>query len=252
MTTSRRLQLLLLALALASTDRAAAQEGGEAAADRNGAANAATHKSTVRLKPLEAWAFVQRNNAAYVAAREAESKPGRREQTAGDPATKKRSAERPAGAGRYVCAVLACADLDASLPEALGLKRKDVLVLRAPGPFVSPEDVAMLERTVRAHRIPLILMVGHRQCDTIRATAPRPDALTRRVMALRQRSRRGQHLHLALLEQQRALLLASSELLQKAQELDEVRVLPALFDPRRGALTSTAPRALTMPIRPVK
>lgn len=258
MATSRRIRLLSLALAWAAPCVAPAQErvGAEEAGDRNGAAKAATHAPKVRLEPLVAWEFVRRSNAAHVAERLARRN-GVSEQRAADakppkPPEREALPDRPAGAGRYVCAVLACADLDAALAPAMGLRREDVLVLRAPGPFVSPDDVAMLERAVTKHHVPLILFVGHKRCDTIRVAPAEPDALTRRVRALRQRSRRGQPLHLALLEQQRALLLASSSVLRDASKREALRILPTLFESASGALTSTAARAWTMPIRPVK
>lgn len=257
MATSRRIRLLSLALAWAAPCAASAQEhvGTEEAGDRNGAAKAATHAPKVRLEPLVAWEFVRRSNAAHVAerrAKQADRSADAKPPKPPKPTEREALPDRPAGAGRYVCAVLACADLDAALAPAMGLGREDVLVLRAPGPFVSPDDVAMLERAVTKHHVPLILFVGHERCDTIRVAPAAPDALTRRVRALRQRSRRGQPLHLALLEQQRALLLASSSVLRDASKRDALRILPTLFEPASGALTSTAARAWTMPIRPVK
>ena len=56
---------------------------------------------------------------------------------------------RPAGAKRYVCAVITCADVDCDIPALLGLAQKDVLELRLAGPFVNVAAVALLDRTIR-------------------------------------------------------------------------------------------------------
>ncbi|MBM3962061.1 MAG: hypothetical protein FJ306_09215, partial [Planctomycetes bacterium] len=85
-----------------------------------------THAPLPELPPLAALAHCQTGNAAHVRAR-----------ASGKPVPT--AADRPAGAGKYVCAVLVCADAGVDVPALMGLAPADVLLLAAPGPFASPE-----------------------------------------------------------------------------------------------------------------
>src|SRR5688572_17892557 len=90
---------------------------------------------------------------------------------------------RPAGAGRHVCAVIACADAPADLAPLLGFAREDVLCVRMPGPFVSPETTALLERAVASERLSLVVVLAHGDCPLLRPYV-HADALTRRTDAV--------------------------------------------------------------------
>jgi carbonic anhydrase len=232
-------------------------------ADRNGAAKAATHAPKPRLKPLVAWQFVKLGNAAHVqqlaAAKRARAAAPHAADLPNDHAHDHAAAPqrnrpiRPAGAGRYVCAVLACADLDVELAAVLGVQRQDLLVLRAPGPFVSQEAVALLGRAVERHRLSFAIVLGHAPCESLRQPTGHEDALTRRLLPLRALARRrNQPLHETLVHQQRELLLASSPQLRAAVDEDRLRIAPALLDARTGKLRWVARRAHTLPIAPVK
>ncbi|MCK5945049.1 MAG: hypothetical protein KAI24_23880, partial [Planctomycetes bacterium] len=227
--------------------------------------------------PLVAWQFVKQGNEAFANRRAAEARARAAAARGHDPVAAaghvpapghhddhghtaadghghgERQPLRPAGAGRYVCAVLACADTDVDLAAAFGLQRRDLLVLRAPGPFVTAEAVALLERAVERHRLSLVVVLAHGDCDALRAPIGHQDALTRRIAALRSRARTpDERLTETLVTRQRQLLLASSRALSGRVEKDELRVVPGLFDDRTGRIEWVARRAHTLPIAPIK
>ena len=207
----------------------------------NTAATRATHAPQPKLPPLVAWLHVQLGNRAFVHSREACEPPPPLE-------------PRPAGAGRYVCAVLICADADFAVAERLGLLREDVLELRVPGPFVSPETTALLARVVRDERLSLILVLGHDDCRSLAAdAADADDALGRRVRALqRDAARHGESLERLLLLRQSEQLLAASAFLRDQVDADELRVLPGLCRTESGAIVWQHRRAQGLPLAPVK
>ena len=211
------------------------------AEQKRGAATAPTHAPQPELHPLLAWRHVLAGNAAAVAANQAR-------------APLPAPAPRPSGAGRYVCAVLVCADLDLEIAPLLGLQRADVLVLAAPGPFATPEAIAMLERTVRDERLSLVLVLGHAHCRALAARADgADDVLARRVAPLAaEAARRREALPKVLVRAQGQQLLAASELLRARAAADALRVLPALVEPRTGTLQWQHVPTDVMPIAPVK
>lgn len=229
---------------LASSAGAAAQEPATpapvrtAAEWKRGARTPPTHAPQPTLPPLVAWQHLQAGNAAAVAAL-----------AAGKPMPA--PPERPSGAGRYVCAVLACADADLDLPPLLGLRRRDVLWLAVPGPFATPETVALLERIVVAERVPLVLVLGHASCRAL--AGGRNDALATRTAAVAaEAARRGQPAVRTLVELQRDLLLAAADELRARTQRDELRVLPAEIDERTGALAWHHRAIDALPLAPVK
>lgn len=203
------------------------------------AAGPATHAPQPELPPLAALAHCQAGNVAHVRARTG-GKAG--------PAP----ADRPAGAGKYVCAVLVCADAGLDVPALLGLAPADVLLLAVPGPFASPEAVALLERTVADHRLSLVLVLGHADCASL-ARRPGGDALQRRRDAAHaEAQRRGEALAPTVARMQRDLLLAGSDVLLAKSAAGALRVLPATVDAATGAIAWLHARVETMPIAPVK
>lgn len=210
-----------------------------AAEQKRGSPTPATHAPLPTLHPLLAWEHVKRGNAAAVQARAAQ-------QPLPAPA------ERPAGAGRYLCAVLLCADADVDIASLLGLPRQDVLLLSVPGPFATPETTDLLERTVADERLSLVLVVTHADCRSL-AERAKPDALSRRLAALRaEAARRQQPLPKTLAQLQRDQLLAASTFLRERSERVELRILPATLDGKTGALAWHHTQAEVMPLAPVK
>ena len=81
-----------------------------------------------------------------------------------------------------MCCVITCADVDIEIAPMLGLADKDVLVLRIAGPFVNAEAIALVESTIKNHRLCLVLVLGHERCDSLRLREEGPEvALDRRV-----------------------------------------------------------------------
>ena len=218
------------------------QDPKSAAEQKRGASTAPTHAPNPTLPPLLAFQHIQHGNAAAV-------------QALAHRHDLPRPLPRPAGAGRYLCAVLVCCDVDVSMHELLGLRREDVFVVSAPGPFATAETLAALERTLLAERVPLLLVVGHADCRWLQPRKPDTvaDAIDRRVDTAREQAARNQQpLPKTIVQLQRELLLASSEALQQAVREDTLRVFPAELDTRRGALLWHHQRADAMPLAPVK
>jgi hypothetical protein len=212
------------------------------AEQKRGARTAPTHAPQPELPPLVAWLHVKQGNQA-----------AQQELAKGRPLPA--PAERPAGAGRYVCAVVTCADADLDIAPLLGLRRSDVLVIAVPGPFTDPLVQALLERTFAAERFPLLLLLGHDRCRTL---APRPtgtpsDAIDRRLEhAGAEARRRALPLCKALLLLQREQLLGASDQLRAAVAKDDLRVLPAELDAKTGALSWHHQQIDVLPLAPVK
>lgn len=216
---------------------------GEKPADRNGAAARPTHAPQPTLPPLAAWQHVQTGNETFVRHRR-------------DELPAPRLQARPSGAGRYVCAVVLCADFDGPIAPLLGLTAEDVLVIRVPGTFLTAETTALLERAVTRERVPLVLLLAHRRCESLRP--PRdderePDAIDRRrEAATRDAARLGVPLRDALLRGQRELLLATSTTVREAADEDRLRIVPGIVDDRTAAIDWRHRRSDELPIAPVK
>ncbi len=210
---------------------------------KRGSRPRATHAPQPHLPPALVLDHLKRSSAAVVRAR------AERTETP-------KPRRRPAAAGRYLCAVFACSDADLDVASALGLRRRDVLVISNPGPFVTRESVALLEHQVERERLALVLVLTHSQCDTLtrrRPTTRAQNALDRRVEEARSLARRNEEtLTRAFARRQCEMLLASSRTLQERQRRDSVRVLAAEIDPRTLRLTWHTSRADEMPMKPIK
>lgn len=184
-----------------------------------------THAPKPELPPPLAWQHVRAGNDAAVAALAAE-------QPLPAPAT------RPAGAGRYVCAAIVCADARVDVPALLGLAPRDVLLLSAPGPFVQAEAIALLEQAVAEERLSLVVVIGHADCRTLatqQGTSERQDALAARLAVVRREAARtGASLPQCLTRLQCQQMLAASDLLREQATNGSLRVLPAEVDARTG------------------
>jgi len=221
----------------------APQKPASPAQQKRGSADAPTHAPKPELPPAIAFDHIRSGNTACTAARKA-----------GD--TQPAPRQRPAGAGRYVCAVLVCADADLDVPTLLGLRRSDLLLISTPGPFVQPETVALLERLVADERLSLVLVLSHTNCATLAARpgiSPRQDALAQRLEAVRKSAVAAhQPLGKSMVLAQRQMLLLSSELLQQRATGDQLRVIPGEIDLSSLAITWHGSRVDEMPMPPVK
>jgi carbonic anhydrase len=210
---------------------------------KTGSAPPATHRAQPSLPPEAALAHVRAGNAAFAAARASGG------QTPAAP-------PRPAGAGRYTAAVVACADAQVDVPALFGLAPKDVLVISTPGAVVHGETAALLERAILTERLSLVVVLTHGDCASL---APPKEAndlqagLEHRARLARAfAARRRIDLPKAQALLQRELLLASSDLLQVRAGADALRVVPASVDPKSGLVTWHTTRAEELPIAPVK
>jgi len=234
---------LFAAMLLASAAHAQHDEGKPRPKTTTKNPPAATHAPQPEFAPLDALQHVKKGNERAAAARE------KREPM---PAP----APRPSGAGRHVCAVIVCADCDLDVPALLGLPRQDVLLISAPGPFVTPEITALLERAVKEDRLSLVLMLTHTHCTTLETepgVSPQQDALAQRLALARTEAERLRTpLARALLLGQRERMLAASDPLRKAVTDDTLRVMPGQLDTRTGAITWLHRAADAMPLTPVR
>ncbi|MBK8101468.1 MAG: hypothetical protein IPK26_30675 [Planctomycetes bacterium] len=209
---------------------------------KHGQQSPPTHAPHPDLPPADALAWSRLANDKAVQA-----------QAAGRTAA---AAPRPGGAGRYVVAVLACAELAADLPARMGLAPADILLLSAPGAFVSAEAIAELERAQREDRLSLCVVLTHDGCRNLaagKATTPAQQAVERRGQPARElAARRNLSVDKAqALLQQQAILSASTQL-SSAVTADTFRIVPARLDARSGAITWHTTRAEELPIPVVR
>lgn len=276
-------QLLLAVTAINATGMHAAAQAHEAptkpshkpahvrtAEDHNGAGTRATHVPQPRLTALFAWDFVMKGNARFVAARRERARlqsnklarpvvtKSHHESHAGEHAHATTKPGRPAGAGKYVCCVVTCADGQEEIAPLLGLARKDVLELRVAGPFVTAEAVALIERTIEKHRLNLVLVLGHDHCAALAPRGKRgaklpEDALERRLAPIRTEARSTrQTLQQALAKRQRTMMLATSRLMRDRIKTDQLRIIPGVIDEQTGAIEWLQRRIQELPVSPVK
>jgi len=162
---------------------------------------------------------------------------------------------RPPAAGRYVTAVLVCADADVDVPRLLGLPARDVLLFSTPGGFADAEIAAALERAATVERLSLCLLLTHRDCASLAAKAntPATQALARRAAATHEfAASRRLPLEQAQALRQRELLLSLSEPLRALANEDRLRLVPASVDARTQDITWHTTRAEELPLAPVK
>lgn len=242
-----------IVLALTVAARAFAQDHGaqttrpaaETAAPEHRAKGARlpTHAPQPAFAPIDAWEHVKKGNDAAAAARDRREPPPP-------------PLPRPPGAGRHVCAVVVCADCDLDIAAVLGLPRQDVLLIAVPGPFVTPEITALLEKAVAEERLSLVVMLSHSHCttlDTAPGTSVQQDALAERLRLVRAEAERSKMpLTKALLLGQRERLLAASDPLREATTKDTLRIVPGELDTRTGAITWLHRAIDALPLAPVR
>lgn len=163
---------------------------------------------------------------------------------------------RPSGAGRYLAAVLVCADSDLDVPSLFGVLPKDLLVFRVPGAFASAEITALLEQAVATERLSLCIVLSHTQCKSLEAeqgTSTAAQALARRGEPARSVAQARQlALPMAHAFVEREHLLSSSESLRAAVGKDQLRIVAATADSKSQAIAWHTTRVDDLPLAPVK
>jgi hypothetical protein len=163
---------------------------------------------------------------------------------------------RPAGAGRFVVAVVTCACANVDVPRLFGLRREDVLLLSSPGPVLRAEDLALLERAAADERLSLCVVLTHADCAALqqrqgpslaqqaleRAIAPARALAAERTLPLPQAQ--------ALV--QRDALLSGSDPLRALAQDGRFRAVPCSVDARTLELRWHTTVAEELPIAPVK
>lgn len=202
------------------------------------------HRPHPTLPPAAALAHVQAGNADVCRSRAAGA------------ATAERP--RPSGAGRYVVAVIACADAPVEAAAVFGLRCHDVLQFRTAGAHVDATTVALLEQAVAEERLSLIVVLTHDDCRSLQASAgaaatPAQAALQERAAEARaEASRRRVPLARSQALRQCEAVLATSATLRAATATDRLLVVPAQVDAATFAVTWQPRNADLLPVAPVK
>lgn len=234
---------LMVSLPLAAQEHAPTAAPKPAAEQKRGAPALPTHAPRPELPPLAALRHVRHGHQTVLAARDAAL-------------PLPPPAERPAGAGRYVCAVVTCADADFDVPTLLGMHSRDVLLVRAPAALVSTEVTALLEQQATEQRLSLVIVLGHDHCSS---QAMRPgvsraqDALAVRIAYQRKLAEQtNQPLGKSLALRQVEDLRSASPLLEALCRDDHLRIVAAEVDSKSGAITWHTRTSDELPLAPVR
>lgn len=68
-----------------------------------------------------------------------------------------------------IAAVLTCADARVSALRAFGADRGDLFIVRVAGNAVSDDTLGSIEYAVANLGVPLVMVIGHRECGAVRA-----------------------------------------------------------------------------------
>jgi carbonic anhydrase len=160
---------------------------------------------------------------------------------------------RPAGAGRYVVAVVTCADAAIDVPALLGLRSEDVLLISNAGATADGDAIELLERAVARERLSLCIVLTHADCASLsRAPAGDERGSARGAAAREFAARRRLPLDKAQALLQRELLLGASTLLADATRSGNLNVVAASADAATGALAWHLGRSESLPMAPVR
>ena len=69
--------------------------------------------------------------------------------------------------GRYLAAIVVCADADLDLPKLFGRDATDLLILSSPGPLLRSAEISLIEHAVSEHQLSLCLVITHETCETL-------------------------------------------------------------------------------------
>lgn len=203
----------------------------------------AVHQPHPQLSPDAALRHLRAGHDALMAAR-----------TTGKPLPE--PMVRPAGAGRFVTAVVMCGCASVDPARLFGLRREDVLVLASPGPVLRAEDLALLERAVAEERLSLCVVMTHGDCLALQ-TKPEPSppqqALERAIAGARAlAAERSLPLAQAQALVQRAALLSGSDALRELAQQGRFHAVPCSVDVRTLELRWHTANAEELPVAPVK
>jgi carbonic anhydrase len=216
----------------------------------------AIHRAQPELPPKAALRHLQQGNEDYLS-RTTQHDMAARSGKQSTEARREPTRPRPAGAGRHVAAVIACADLQVDLPRLFDCQRKDLYILRTPAALTDAGTVAALESLVQKERLSLCIVLTHDACDALTTESEQPTpaqlSLRSRLRAALQLARR-QDLPLgkAQARTQREFLLASSEVLRSAEREERIRIIGASLAEDGARVEWHVPRIDTLPIAPVK
>lgn len=229
-----------------SHDQPTAASPPAATAAKRGASEAPSHRPQPRLRPMAALQHLQATatQAAATRATAAAAQP-RPQRPAARP-------ERPAGAGRYVAALVVCADADLDPGATFGMPRQDLLVLQTAGGLLDRDSIALLEHFATTERLSLVVLLGHPDCSAqqVRGSTRAQAGLAARLRLL------GEGVPatappVAPQLRQREALLDASEVLGGLAKDDQLRVVVAQLA-ADGTVTWHQEAASTLPLAPVK
>jgi carbonic anhydrase len=211
---------------------------------------ALVHHAQPSLPPEAALEHVREGNQRYVEARKRGASPA-------EPMA------RPAGAGRFVVAVIGCADAAVDVPALLGLRPQDLLWISNAGACADAEAADLALYAAQEHRVSLCIVLTHTGCPSLgENSSQKPDTAT--VPRAEHRSAKAREL-----ARRRDLRLAHAQALLQCEQLDAairgpvattgqqatrapLRTVPATVDVRTGAIEWHVSRAEQMPIAPVR
>lgn len=228
-----------------------------AAVSKRGTELPPTHRPLPAPTPFDALSHLQATAAAAAAERSGRTAPATAKAATEKAATgKPAAAERPAGLGRYVAAVVTCADADLDCAALFGVPRRDLLVLATPGGLVDADAVALLEAMASEQRLGLVVLLGHDDCAsrTIGGASRAQRLFAKRLAVAGCEAAAPAAATLALLAAQRDALLAASDDLTERVAQDGLRIVAARREHGEGGDTVRwlLARSATMPIAPVK
>lgn len=216
-----------------------------------------THAARLVLEPSELLRFVEESHARAQRARE-KSEPA--------PAP----LPRPSGAGRYVCAVISCADAGIEPARVLGLDPRDVLVIQNAGALAERDAADLLAWAQREHGLSLCLVLSHDRCASLGANNGNRDVTAQSAMRrAEERSRAARELAAsrrirvsaahALVQREQLLAALADELGAHTScedgaksPMPSMRIVPALVDSSTLGVEWLSQRIDSLPIAPVR
>ncbi|MEQ1631656.1 MAG: carbonic anhydrase [Planctomycetota bacterium] len=170
---------------------------------------------------------------------------------------------RPGGAGRFLVAVISCADAAVDVAALLSLKPEDVLLIQNAGAVADADAAELVLWAAREHRVSLCVVLTHSGCPSLndapsdrRAEPASPRAAERGAKSRELARRRNlalSHAHALLQKEQLDAAVGT----RSPNDADKparppVRIVPATVDVRTGEITWHLSRAEQMPIAPVR
>lgn len=208
----------------------------------------AVHRAAPELTAAAALQALRDGNARVAAAR-----------ARGEDA--KEPGDRPGGAGRYVVAVIGCADCPVDPATLFGLRREDVLWISNAGATATSDAAALVAWAAREHRLRLCVVLPHTDCPSLAPASERTSRVEGAELRAAAATALAARRHLAIAhaqallqaEQLRAALRSAPQPASDAKPANEtVRVVAASVDASTRAVTFHVPRADELPIAPIR